>query len=363
MVENYAIEPLRQSCQHGSKANVVRANVVREAIVLIGTFRWVLAALLLAPGGSQLLAQQRNPGSASTAAQTRQSASRQHNLQRLAPGTVFRDCAYCPEMVVVPPGNLTVGSPEGKAGRIDREQTQQPVAISNAIGVGKYEVTRAQFARFVRESGHAASGGCFAWNGSKYEQDASRDWRNPGFAQTDSDPVVCVNWSDAKAYTEWLTKRTGKPYRLPTEAEWEYAARAGDQASRPWGEDASDACRYANVADASAKRDVPGTTSWTFHECDDKHAYTAPVGRYPPNAFGLYDMLGNAWEWTEDCLIEENAGAPQDDRDRPNGACDRRVLRGGAWVDSPAFVRYDFRFFIGPDDRDFYIGFRVVRAD
>ena len=237
------------------------------------------------------------------------------------------------------------------------------VAIPGAFGVGKYEVTKAQFARFVQESGHTTSGGCYAWSGSKYEQDESKDWRNPGFAQTNKHPVVCVNWNDAKAYTEWLTKKAGKRYRLLTEAEWEYAARAGRQTSRPWGDNASDACRYANVADAAAKRDVPGTASWTFHECNDRRAYTAPVGSYPPNAFGLHDVLGNAWEWTEDCWNEEYAGAPSDGRDWSRGDCGQRVLRGGSWVDSPPFVRYDFRFRIGSDDRDFYIGFRVARTD
>ena len=311
--------------------------------------RWILAASLLALCSSQLLAQQSVP--------------QRNNLQRLAAGTVFRDCPYCPELVAVPPGRVAVGSPEGEAGRNGGEQPAQSVAIPSAIGVGKYEVTRAQFARFVRDSGYSASGGCFVWNGSRYEQDASKDWRNPGFAQTEREPVVCVNWNDAKAYTAWLTKKTGRRYRLPTEAEWEYAARAGNQTSRPWGDSASDACRYANVADAAAKRNVPGTASWTFHECNDKRAYTAPVGSYRPNAFGLYDMLGNAWEWTEDCLNEESAGAPSDDADRSSNSCGRRVLRGGAWVDSPAFVRYDFRFFIGSDDRDFYVGFRVARTD
>mgnify|MGYP001576003352 CR=1 FL=1 len=278
---------------------------------------------------------------------------------------MFRDCANCPELVVIPPGSVTVGLPENEAERNNGQGPQVSLSISAAIGLGKYEVTRAQFARFVRESGHAASGGCFVWNGGKYEQDASRDWRNPGFAQTDKDPVVCVNWNDAKAYTGWLTKKTGRRYRLPTELEWEYAARAGDRTSRPWGDgdNANGACRYANVADATAKRVVPGTASWTFHECNDNRAYTAPAGRYRPNAFGLYDMLGNAWEWTEDCLKEEFAGTPSGNGDPPNGECSRRALRGGAWVDSPAFVRYDFRFFIASDDRDFYAGFRVVRTD
>lgn len=309
--------------------------------VLTRIFPWVMAALLLAPGGATVLAQQRN------------------DLQRLKAGTVFRDCSYCPEMVAVPPGKLSIDPPEGEVGQADSVQTPHSVAISRALGVGRYEVTRAQFARFAQESGHAASGGCYAWNGGRYEQDASKDWRKPGFAQTDRDPVVCVNWHDAKAYADWLAHKTGKPYRLPTEEEWEYAARAGDKEIWPWGENESGACAHANVADASMKRTVPGTENWIFHDCDDGHAYIAPVGSYPPNAFGLYDMTGNAWEWTEDCLREEEAAPPSNEK--PAEACKRRVVRGGSWVDSPLFVRYDFRFRIGEDDRDFYIGFRVAR--
>jgi len=290
------------------------------------------------------------------------SSPRQNDLQRLAAGTVFRDCADCPEMVVIPPGSVSVDSSGDGAGT-GPEEPQRAVKLAAAIGVGKYEVTRAQFARFARETGNATKGSCFVWSGVRYEHDASKDWRNPGFAQTDKDPVVCVNWNDAKAYAAWLAKKSGKPYRLPTEAEWEYAARAGSAALRPWDDDARAACRYANVADLRAMRDVPGTASWLFHDCDDHHAYTAPVGSYQPNAFGLYDMLGNVWEWTEDCQDENSDGASSKGRDCSKGACCRRVLRGGGWVDSPNFVRYDFRFFIGSGDRDFYIGFRVARTD
>lgn len=261
-------------------------------------------------------------------------------------------------MVLIPAGRFMSGSSDGAADA----GPPQLVEMASAFGLGKYEVTRAQFARFARESGHTSSGGCFAWNGRLYEQDASKDWRSPGFAQKNSHPVVCVNWNDAKAYTEWLSRKTGKRYRLPGGAEWEYAARAGTQSSRPWGDDANEACRYANVADATAKRAVAGSASWTFHACSDRHAHTAPVGSYPPNAFGLHDMLGNVWEWTEDCSNEERAGAAADGRGGSGAACGQRVLRGGAWVDSPPFVRFDFRFMIGAEDRDFYIGFRVLRT-
>ncbi len=337
--------------------------MVREAIVVIGKSHWFLAVAVLAFGSSQLLAQQRNPAATSPGAKVSQTLSRPANLQGLAPGTVFRDCAGCPDMVVVPAGSVKITSPNGKTGPMNGEPPQTSVSIPAAIGVGKYEVTKAQFARFVRASGYATSEGCFAWNGSRYEQDASKDWRNPGFAQTDREPVVCVNWHDATAYTDWLSKKTGKRYRLPTETEWEYAARAGVQGPRPWGDKAADACRYANVADRATMRGVPGTSSWIFHDCDDHRAYTAPAGSYRPNAFGLYDMLGNAWEWTEDCWNENPAGVGAKAGDLPNVECNRSVLRGGGWVDSDAFVSYDFRFFIGAGDRDFYAGFRVVRTD
>ena len=385
------LEPPPLCCQHAGIS-----KLSKEIVVVAGRFRCILAVLLLASGGTHVLAQQHNsgvvvvkepvqqrnsglaaakaqvqqriPAIAAAQVQARPRAPQQSDLRHRTAGAVFRDCATCPEMAVIPPGSLTIGPPESEAERMARADAPHAVAIASAIGMGKYEVTRAQFARFVRETGYAAGGSCFVWNGSRYGRDVPKDWRNPGFAQTDSEPVVCVNWSDAKAYTAWLTQKAGRRYRLPTEVEWEYAARAGDQTLRPWGDNPGDACRYANVADASAKRDVPGTMSWQFHECDDRHAYTAPAGRYPPNGFGLYDMLGNAWEWTEDCLSEESAGGTDPDAarappDAERALCTRRVLRGGGWVDSPAFVNYDFRFFINSDDRDFYIGFRVVATD
>ena len=329
--------------------------------LVLAVVRWMLPALLLASASPQVLAQQRDQGAAKVTAQASLPAAKANNLRRLAAGTVFRDCADCPEMVVIPRGRVKVAASENGGGN-GAAAPQRVLTLPGAIGMGKYEVTRAQYARFVEEAGYATKGSCFVWSGLRYEHDVSKSWREPGFAQTDEDPVVCVNWNDARAYTRWLSAKSGQAYRLPTEAEWEYAARAGSTALRPWGDDARETCRYANVADLSTMRGVPGTTSWLFHDCDDKHAYTAPVGSYQANAYGLYDMLGNAWEWTEDCQDDANAGAQSDDPQCPKGACCRRVLRGGAWVDSPTFVRYDFRFFIGSADRDFYAGFRVVRS-
>jgi formylglycine-generating enzyme len=288
-------------------------------------------------------------------------AKEQNDLRRLAAGTVFRDCTECPEIVVIPPGNFSMGSPDSEPGRDEDEGPVHSVTLPRAFGVGKYEVTKAQFARFVQETGFSPGVGCYVWTGEEVENDSAKDWRNPGFAQTDNDPVVCVSWDDAKAYTQWLARKTGKAYRLLTEAEWEYAARAGSHSARPWGDDPGEACRYANVADATAKTGVPGFSKYELHACDDGHAYTAPVGSYQPNAFGLYDMIGNAWEWTEDCWNENYAGAPGDGSARTAGDCGRRVLRGGSWINVPGSARSARRYWFTVGDRDGCCGFRVAR--
>ena len=277
------------------------------------------------------------------------------------PGKAFRDCSACPELVTIPAGSLSVGTREDQIKDTERVEPPHTVAIPRALAVGRFEVTKAEFARFVNETGYSASGSCFVWTGQGYRQDPAKDWRDPDFMQKANEPVVCVNWDDAQAYAAWLARKTGKAYRLPTEQEWEYAARAGNIGLWPWGEDEDRACAYANIADASTKRGVPGTGGWRFHDCDDGHAYTAAVGGYRPNAFGLYDTTGNVWEWTEDCVLEEDRAPLTKGGEKPPNGCAQRVVRGGSWVDSPLFVRYDFRFRINPQDRDVYIGFRVVR--
>lgn len=284
-----------------------------------------------------------------------------HDLQRLAAGTVFRDCADCPAMVVIPPGRFSMGSPAGEAGRFADEGPQHAVAIRRAYAAGRYEVTRGQFAAFAQATGYAAAG-CHEWNGGYWEKNDALSWRNPGFAQSDDDPVVCVSWQDARAYADWLARRSGKRYRLLTEAQWEYAARAGSAASRPWGEHAAAACGHGNVADASARSGVSGASSWTTHECDDGKAHTAPVGSYQPNAFGLYDMIGNAWEWTEDCWNAGYADAPANGAARLSGDCAQRVLRGGSWFNTPQSARSASRYRSPVDFRFNCYGFRVART-
>ena len=283
-------------------------------------------------------------------------------------GKVFKDCADCPEMVVIPAGRFVMGAQPGEEEREklpdsfrNRSQPQREVSVSSFV-MARNEVTVGQYRAFVTETNRSTSGGCFVWTGTKFETDLSKDWRSPGFTQTDSHPVACVSWEDATAYTQWLKQKTGKDYKLPTEAQWEYAARAGTTTSRFWGDDGNMSCTYANGADLKAKADVPGASTWTVANCDDRYAYTAPVGFFRANAFGLHDMLGNVWEWTQDCWHENYVGAPNDSSAWTQGDCSRRVLRGGSWFSLPQFLRSASRSGYTTAGRNNVVGFRVART-
>ena len=289
------------------------------------------------------------------------------------PGSVFQDCPDCPRMVVVPAGEFTMGSPAAEAERGVDEGPQRQVSISRPFALGRSEVTVAEFRRFVEESGYKTEAerdprvqGCSGFIyaepvGRSAEREKVTSWRSPGLAraQADPHPVLCVSWNDARAYGQWLSKKTGKRYRLPTESEWEYAARAGSTTSRYWGDDPVQACRFANVADQSRFQ------TWSFgqkHECTDGHYFTAPAGGYAPNRFGLYDMLGNVWEWTEDCWNASYAGAPSDGAAWPTGDCAQRVCRGGSWSTVPRYARSATRHKNPSDYRDNLTGFRLART-
>ncbi len=206
--------------------------------------------------------------------------------------------------------------------------------------MGKYEVSKAQFGRFVAESGHSVGGGCYWWTGSKFELDAAKSWRSPGYAQTENDPVACVSWEDAKAYTRWLSQQTGKTYRLLTEAEWEYAARAGT----------STAYSFGNSI----------TTQQANH--NNTLGRTVPVGSYPANAFGLHDMHGNVWEWTEDCWNANYNGAPANGSAWTAGDFGQRVLRGGSCYYFPRNLRSALRSGVPVGNRYYSSGLRVSRT-
>ena len=213
------------------------------------------------------------------------------------------------------------------------------------------------------EATRRVSDGCFVWTGAGFDKDPAKDWRNPGYAQDDTHPVVCVSWEDASAYARWLGEKTGKAYRLLTEAEWEYAARAGTATARFWGDDAKRSCDNANGADLAAKAEVPGAADWPVAACNDRFAYTAPVGSYRANAFGLHDMLGNVWEWTQDCWNANYSGAPADGSAWATGDCSLRAVRGGSWEDAPVGLRAAYRVGSPTVIRVYIRGFRVARSD
>jgi formylglycine-generating enzyme required for sulfatase activity len=261
-------------------------------------------------------------------------------------GQSFRDrlvdgqpCPTCPEMVVVPAGGVMMGSPENERGRSDAEGPQQRVAIASPLAIGKFSITRGEFAAFVMER---TEGGCDVWTGSEWRRQPDRSWRSPSF-EGDRHPVVCVNWYDAKAFVAWLSRKVGKVYRLLTEAEREYAARA------------KTATRYSFGDDEAA------LSGYAWYQANSGGA-THPVGEKKPNAFGLFDMHGNAWAWCEDIWHSSYRGAPNDGSAWLTGDTSYRVLRGGSWYRNANGLRSAFRIYFSPDGRYNDTGFRVARG-
>ena len=273
-------------------------------------------------------------------------------------GDVFRDCANCPEMVVVPAGSFIMGSPPSEEWRDNDERPQRRVTIPAPFAVGVHEVTRGEFARFAAADRRDAGSRCFVRTESGYPYvGRSENWRSPGFPQTDNHPAVCVSWDDAQAYVGWLSRKTGHEYRLLSESEWEYAARARTGTTRFWGDSDARQCSYANGADAS---------TWISYaaECNDGHAQTSPVGRFRANGWGIHDMIGNAGEWVEDCWHRNYAQAPSDDSAwlrEGGGDCSSRVVRGGSWRGYSANLRSASRDEMRSGIRDNSTGFRVAR--
>jgi sulfatase modifying factor 1 len=279
----------------------------------------------------------------------------------LQPRTSFKDCSDCPEMVALPAGEFMMGSPETERGRLDVEGLPRPVAIPKRIAIGKFEVTLDQFSVFVAETGMTVRNSCkvvvaaldrapIVWG----PPEAS--FRQPGFDVKGSQPVVCVSWHDAQAYVAWLRRRTGKPYRLPTEAEWEYAARAGTRTSYSFGNDENALCRYARFADLSSQfgwRDGCRSDTFTYGPL--------PVGSLKPNPWGLFDMHGNAWELVEDCWTANAGEIPIDGSafSRP-GNCEVGVERGGSFAAGSRRVRSAIRVPVNTMTQLYNMGFRVA---
>jgi formylglycine-generating enzyme required for sulfatase activity len=289
----------------------------------------------------------------------------------------FRDCPTCPQMVRIKPGKFLMGaSPEEEerqglsaSGR-GRAAPVHEVTIARPFAIGKYPVTRAQFRAFVQETGYDAGSACTVQHRQDghmvYESARGYSWRDPGFPQTDDHPVVCVNYDDAMAYAQWLSRKTGHRYTLPNEAQYEYAMRAGTTTSFFWGDQRDEkACLYANLPDLDQGRamgDVPMTPKYRF-QCSDGYAYTSPVGHYRPNPWGLYDMFGNIWEWTADCLNMNYQGAPRDGSTWTAGDCDAHPSRGGSYGNAAFSAFAGIRAPRDSDYRGHSWGFRLVRLD
>ena len=244
----------------------------------------------------------------------------------LKPNDSFRECAKdCPEMVVIAAGEFTMGSPATEKGRYDNEGPQHLITIAKPFGVSKYDVTFADWDACV------SVGGCPQIS----DGDMGRGTK----------PVINVTWNDAQHYVAWFSMMTGRPYRLLTEAEWEYANRAGSTTAYPWGDESGKG--NANCNDCGS--------AWDNHE-------TSPVGSFKPNAFGLYDMAGDVWQWSQDCYHDNYGGAPADGSAWTSGDCSARVVRGGAWVDGPDGLRSAYRDRDSSADRLSSLGFRLGRT-
>jgi formylglycine-generating enzyme required for sulfatase activity len=241
------------------------------------------------------------------------------------------DCKDCPEMVVIPAGEFTMGSPDSELFRGLEQQHRVKVP---SFALGKYEVTFAQWDACV------ADGGC--------KGPAPDDF---GWGRGNR-PVIDVTWDEAKAYAEWLSLKTGKKYRLPSEAEWEYAARAGTTTAFSYG---------ATITSAQANYD--GSTGYGDGAAGVNRQQTIPVGSFPPNAFGLYDMHGNVWEWMEDCFSDGYGDdAPKNGAPYMKPECGGHVLRGGSWEDYAGDVRAAARVGSSRDEQSWSDGFRVARS-
>jgi formylglycine-generating enzyme required for sulfatase activity len=273
-----------------------------------------------------------------------------------AAGTLIRDCPTCPLMTILPTGRFEQGSASQSSEALRFASPRHAVLIGRSLAMSSNEVTVGEFREFIADT-QRETAGCNTYDGRwEYRQDAS--WQAPGFAQSDMHPVACVSWDDAAAYAAWLTAKAGSVYRLPSSAEWEYAARAGSDAELPWGLTATEACAEANVADHSAAQRFPG---WNVFPCSDNYVNTAPVGSFKANAFGLHDLLGNVFEWVEDCWHDDYAAASADGSARVEAGCSERELRGGSWFSAPQYVNAAYRNRFEHGYRSSSIGFRLVR--
>lgn len=252
------------------------------------------------------------------------------------PALVF-DVAVGPRMVVVPAGEFTMG--EGK--RRKRVRLDRPLAVS------MFPITYSEYGWFVAETRQPTTGSCATLNGGRFKQRKGADWYDPGFAQGGRSPATCVGYEDAVAYTAWLSRKTGHTYRLLTEAEYEFANRAGSNAAFWWGDDPAGACTRVNGFDQAARVNAPRLKAGG---CSDAHAYTALLDTSKANPFGLYDTTGNVASWTADCWEA-----------RGSATCPARAVRGGSWASPPDALRAAARGKVDAREAFAWLGFRIAR--
>lgn len=277
----------------------------------------------------------------------------------------FQDCSDCPEMVVVPAGSFLIGSPEQEPGRGQDEGPRKEIIFGQPFAVSRFEVTRRQYIAFLRDSGHKISGGCITdrRKPGTWAADDQTNVNDPGFKQAANHPAACVSWNDAIAYVEWLNRRSGGSYRLLSEAEWEYVARARSTTAYPWGASIHDGCRSMNGYDETIlerKGNLYQGEAVPYARCSDGFVNTAPVGSFEANAFGIHDMIGNMGEWTADCATPSYVAMPQDGAE--GGDCSKRMVRGGSWGSQPRQLRSAERYRYNPTDVDDSIGIRVAKT-
>ena len=268
------------------------------------------------------------------------------------------------KLVRIEAGTFTMGSPkfepEDVAILSSDKDTRHEVTISRPFHIGTTEVTRGQFAAFVTSSGYKTTaekkgGWARTYDGRTMRKVTGASWRKAGFEQTDTHPVVCVSWHDAMAFCAWLSQKVGRTVSLPTQAQWEYACRAGTTTHFSFGDEVEELHKYANYCD----RSFPIEPSWKHKDHDDGYAFTAPVGSYRPNAWDLYDMHANAWEWCSDWYGDPYANADARDPKGPDTGRSR-VIRGGSCSFPPLYCGSATIDGYPPDVANGLLGFRVV---
>ena len=270
---------------------------------------------------------------------------------------VILDDPFAPRMVVIPAGEFTMGSLATEPGHMPGEGPRHRVRIGYALAISMFPIIVGEYDRFVAETNHESGASCITLESGEFKSRKARNWRDPGFPQKSISPVTCIDFNDATAYAAWLSNKTGQRYRLLSEAEYEYANRAGTTTAYWWGHDSAAGCAFANGFDQDAQSSIPTSTAST---CHDGHVFTAPVGSFKPNGFGLFDVTGNVSSWTADCWNENYARAPTDGSANTAGDCSMRILRGGSWasVSLRSAVRRNYPIgYVGVRH-----GFRVARV-